>query len=266
MMDYPTILYDKGTYETPADRKRSFLVNPNLYFYRKLLGIVIRSGRMAKRGEYDNQAWVDSSFDVMVALEDIGVEFSITGLDNLVSFEGPANIISNHMSSLETLVLPCLIEPVKHTTFIVKQELLEYPYFKYVLGSRDPITVGRENPRQDLVKSLQEGSEKLQEGTSIIIFPQRTRSAKFEPDSFNTLGIKLAQRNDAYYLPVALATDAWGEGKFIKDFGKMAPEKTVHIAFGEPRKVTNSAEDHQFVLDFIRDHLIQWDRDDCLEE
>ncbi len=263
-MTYPKISYESGTYITPDDRKKSLLLNKNLYFYRKLIGIVIRSGRMAKRGKYGNQEWVDSSFDVMVALEDAGVQFHITGLDTLVSFDGPANFISNHMSSLETLVLPCLIEPKKHTTFIVKQELLEYPFFQYVLASRDPIAVGRSNPREDLMKSLKQGTQKLQNDTSLIIFPQRTRSAKFQPDSFNSLGIKLAQRNDAYYVPIALATDAWGEGVLVKDFGKIDTNKTVHIAFGDPQKVTDSAKDHQFVLDFIRRHLTGWGREDCL--
>jgi 1-acyl-sn-glycerol-3-phosphate acyltransferase len=40
------------------------------------------------------------------ALENVGVRFEITGLDNLKSFEGPAVFIANHMSTLETFVLP----------------------------------------------------------------------------------------------------------------------------------------------------------------
>ena len=68
------------------------------------------------------------------------------------------------MSALETFVLPCIIEPFKDTTFVVKQSLIDYPVFKYVMRSRNPIAVGRTNPRDDLKAVLDGGKRYCRQG------------------------------------------------------------------------------------------------------
>jgi 1-acyl-sn-glycerol-3-phosphate acyltransferase len=58
---------------------------------------------------------------------------------------------------------------------------------------------------------------------------------------------------------VALKTDAWGNGRLFKDFGKIDPARVVHIAFGQPLVVQgNGAGEHQRVIDFIRENLRRW--------
>ncbi len=146
------------------------------------------------------------------ALEQVGVSIEIDGIDNFRTFDGPCVFIGNHMSTLETFVLPVLIAPIKDATFVVKQSLVEYPVFKYVMRARDPVTVGRSNPRDDLKAVLEGGTERLKAGISIIIFPQTTRLAAFDRDQFNTIGIKLAKRAGVPVVPIALKTDAWGNG------------------------------------------------------
>ncbi len=238
---------------------------PELTFYPVLGKVIYDGGKLARQGNYDAKQWEMSSYRIFKGLEESGVKFELSGLKNIYSFDGPAVFVSNHMSTLETVVLPFIINPVKKVTFVVKQELLDYPYFGDLLGARDPIVVGRNNPREDLVKVMEEGAEKLSKGISIIIFPQKTRSSKFEPENFNTLGIKLAKKSNAYVVPVALVTDAWGNGKIIKDIGKIDTNKIVHIDFGTPFKVEkNGAEEHQKVLNHIEQKLIEWGREDCI--
>jgi 1-acyl-sn-glycerol-3-phosphate acyltransferase len=228
---------------------------------------VINSGNLAKQGKYGPVEWVKSSLDILNALESVGVQFDISGMSHLTSFEGPAVFISNHMSTLETVILPSVIQPRKEVTFVVKKELLEYPYFGNVLKARNPIVVGRENPREDLVHVLDEGAKYLGSGRSIIIFPQKTRSNIFNPESFNTLGVKLAKKSSCFVVPVALVTDAWGNGKSIEDFGEINIKKTVHISIGEPFKVQGSgSSEHNRILEFISTKLKQWDRADCIED
>jgi len=188
-------------------------------------------------------------------------------MDRFRVLEKPAVFISNHMSTLETIILPGIIQPIKSATFVIKQELMHYPYFKEILRARNPIIVGRSNPREDLMKVLREGTELLNSGTSIILFPQTTRSVVLDPGSFNSLGIKLAKRTGSAVVPVALVTDAWGNGKRLKDFGKIDPKKAVHFAFGDPLTINSQgAEEHNSVLAFIRQKLSEWDRPDCLPE
>ena len=95
---------------------------------------------------------------------------------------------------------------------MVKESLLKYPFFGPVLGSREPIVVGRSNPREDLVAVLEGGEARLKQGRSVIVFPQSTRSSVFDPAHFNTIGVKLAKRAGVPVIPVALKTDAWGNG------------------------------------------------------
>ena len=232
---------------------------PSLALYSRILAIVFQAGAKAKRGVYDDDAWSASSLETIHALEHVGVRLDISGLDHVAALEGPCVFIGNHMSTLETFVLPAVLVPFKRITFVVKQSLVEYPVFGLVMRSRDPITVGRTNPREDLKAVLEGGVERLAKGISIVIFPQTTRTPAFDPKEFNTIGVKLAKRASVPVIPFALKTDAWGNGRLHKDLGRIDPSKAVHFAFGAPLRIADrGSEEHEAILRFISVRLTEW--------
>jgi 1-acyl-sn-glycerol-3-phosphate acyltransferase len=163
------------------------------------------------------------------------------------------------MSTLETIILPGIVQPLKDVTFVVKRAIIEYPVFKYMLLSRDPIVVDRVNPREDLMRVLTEGAAHLKRGRSIIVFPQTTRTTTFDPAQFNTIGIKLAREAGVPIVPVAVRSDAWGIGKWIKEFGKIDVSRPVRFAFGQPLMVEGRGNTtHQEIIRYISDHLKAW--------
>ncbi|MBE0583892.1 MAG: 1-acyl-sn-glycerol-3-phosphate acyltransferase, partial [Desulfofustis sp.] len=162
------------------------------------------------------------------------------------------------LSVMETVLLPSLTLPYGPVTFVIKQSLLEVPVFKHVMKSCDPIAVTRTNPRNDLKIVLSQGGSRLAEGISVIIFPQTTRTA-FQPEQFSSIGVKLARQAGVPIVPLALVTDAWENGRWLKDFGRIRPERAVRFAFGRPLTVTGKgAEEHQQVISFIQEHLERW--------
>ena len=224
-----------------------------------MAAIVFRASYMAKRGRYGDGEWADSSRHIMDTLEHVGVVFEVTGAENFINSDGPCIFIGNHMSALETFVLPCIIEPYKDVTFVVKQSLINYPVFRHVMRSRSPVVVSRINPREDLKAVLEGGAERLDAGRSLIIFPQTTRTPAFDAASFNTVGIKLARKAGVPVIPLALKTDAWGNGKLLKDFGRIDPSRKVYFAFGEPLVVKgNGSGEHRRVIEFITGNLKAW--------
>jgi 1-acyl-sn-glycerol-3-phosphate acyltransferase len=163
------------------------------------------------------------------------------------------------MSVLETTLLPGIVHPIRPVTFVVKESLLEYPFFGHVLKSRDPIAVTRINPRRDFKTVMDEGMIRLKRGISIIVFPQTTRTHHFDPSQFNSIGVKLAQRAGVPVVPLALMTDAWGNGKHLKDFGRIDPCKKVRFSFGEPLWVRRrGADEHRAIIRFIDGNLEKW--------
>jgi 1-acyl-sn-glycerol-3-phosphate acyltransferase len=249
-----------GAYATPAGSSRGLArLWPGLAFYSRIVPIVVRAGARAKRGRYDDAAWCQSSLDALRALERAGVRCEIAGVQHVAALTGPCVFIGNHMSTLETFILPVILAPLRPVTFVVKQSLLDYPVFGHVMRSRDPIVVGRTNPREDLKAVLEGGAERLARGVSLIVFPQTTRTPRFDPAEFNTMGVKLAKRAGVPVVPVALKTDAWGNGRLIKEWGRIDPSKTVHFAFGAPRGVaTRGGEEHEEIVRFIAAHLAAW--------
>lgn len=257
------LLFDDDTYKT-APRRLSLAarVMPSFEFYRRVFMIVVRGSRLAKSGRYDTSDWCNSSLATLRALEAVGVRVEITGIDSFRKLESPCVFIGNHMSTLETFVLPAIISSFRESTFVVKQSLVDYPIFKYIMRSRNPVTVGRSNPRDDLKAVLEGGAERLKAGVSIVIFPQTTRTPVFDPESFNTIGIKLAKRSGVPVVPIALKTNAWGNGKYLKDYGKIDPENLVHFAFGKSMPIRDrGVEEHAAIIEFISGKLKEWNKD-----
>jgi 1-acyl-sn-glycerol-3-phosphate acyltransferase len=255
-----SLTYQNGSYRT-APHRPSLLARlaPAIPFYGSIARIVLSGSRLAKRGAYGDAEWNTNSIDTLHAFERVGGVFEIDGVDNFRALDTPCVFIGNHMSTLETFVLPTIIVAFKKVTFVVKQSLVEYPFFRHIMRARDPITVGRTNPREDLKAVMEGGEQRLKSGTSLVIFPQTTRSVVFDPAHFNTIGVKLAKRAGVPVVPVALLTDAWGNGRLLKDFGRVDPSKTVHFSFGEPMTVKGRGdEEHHRIIEFISGKLKEW--------
>lgn len=255
--------FGSDAYHTPERHhlsfKDQFCLNNRLYFIWKYIGIVLRTRKQAVRKLYDTKAWTDSSFYIFRFIEKTGGEFHITGMENITRSENPVLFISNHMSTLETMIFPCIIQPLREVTFVVKESLVSHPLFGDVMRSRNPIVVGRKDPRRDFEAVMNGGVEKLSKGISIIIFPQSTRSLEFKPEEFNSIGVKLAKKAGVQVVPVAIKTDYWGNGKLIKELGPIDRHKPIHIKFGEPFSITgNGKEENQKIIDFIKSSMMEW--------
>ena len=254
---------DNDEYITPEGK--GWKIFPGLRFFPRMMWIVTYSSCQAKKGIYNSVHWYNSSIHVLRSLEKSGIRMHFTGMDNIRKVQGPVVFVGNHMSTMETMLLPSMIRPIKEAVYVIKSELASYPFFGSVATARYPILVGRDNPREDLKIVLEEGSSRIQEGKSVIIFPQKTRNAFLDPELFNSLGNKLAKRNNVPVIPIALLTDAWGNGKHIKEAGKIDPTKMVHFAFGEPLYIKgNGSEEQQKILDFISGKLKEWGRSDLV--
>jgi 1-acyl-sn-glycerol-3-phosphate acyltransferase len=254
------LTYKNGLYKTaPMPVPLFSRICPSCAFYTDLFSIVLRGSAKAKRGQYPTAAWAHSSLETFRALERVGIQTDITGVDFFRTLDGPCVFIGNHMSTLETFVLPAIIAPFKDVTFVIKRSLIDYPVFKHIMRSRDPIVVDRTNPRKDFEAVLEGGTARLTAGRSVIIFPQTTRTATVDPETFNTIGIKLARKAGVPIVPIALRTEAWGNGRLLKDFGKIDPSRSVHLAFGKPLWIKGrGAEEHQEVIEFILKKLEEW--------
>lgn len=255
--------FKSDTYQTPEKEnltiKDRLMLDSRIYFTLKYANIVLRGRKLAMRKKFDTTAWADSSYYIFRFIEKAGGRFNIAGLENIIKPEGPVLFISNHMSTLETMIFPCIIAPNREVTFVVKESLTSHPLFKDVMLSRNPVVVGRSDPRKDLEAVMNSGAGLLSKGISLVIFPQRTRNLEFNPEEFNSLGVKLAKKAGVAVVPIALKTDYWGNGKVIKELGPLDHKKTIYIKFGEPFKVTgNGKEDNNKIIKFIQTSLEGW--------
>ena len=255
--------FDSNTYYTPEKKHLSFRekirLNNRIYFILKYAGVVFRTRKEAIRKVYDTKAWTDSSFEIFRFIENTGGKFHITGMENITKSAGPVLFISNHMSTLETMIFPSIIGPHRELTFVVKEGLVKHPLFGDVMRSRNPVVVGRTDPRKDFEAVMNDGVDLLSKGISIVVFPQSTRSLDFKPEEFNSIGVKLAKKAGVEVVPVAIKTDFWGNGKWIRELGPLDRNKVIYIKFGEPYRITgNGKEENLKIIDFIQASLKEW--------
>jgi 1-acyl-sn-glycerol-3-phosphate acyltransferase len=249
-------------YETPINSRKTvdkLFLNTRWYFVKKYLDSVVTSRTLALKKKYDNEAWAEVSYKFFKFSEASGGSFKLSGLDNIRNLKEPVVYVSNHMSTLETFVFPCILLMGGDISFVVKESLTENFLFGPVMRATNPIVVKRANPREDFITVMEKGQELLKNGTSVVIFPQSTRRVVFKPEEFNTLGVKLAKSAGVKILPIAIKTDFWANGKLIKELGTIHRKLKIYMRFGSPMKIENNGKDeHQKIIEFIAQNLKTW--------
>lgn len=158
-----------------------------------------------------------------------GVNYEVKGLENIP--DGPAVYLSNHQSSWETLLFYRLIFPMSP---ILKKELLKIPFWGWALWLTRPIAIDRSKPREAGKSLLLQGVKRLQEGNSIVIFPEGTRSKPGEIRKFSRGGATLAEAAGVPVVPIAHnAGYAWPPRTFLKFPHKVTVEIGKPIAIND---------------------------------
>ncbi|MCD8483070.1 MAG: 1-acyl-sn-glycerol-3-phosphate acyltransferase [Verrucomicrobia bacterium] len=258
--DYHPMTKFTDPYFSPNVRPHGFRkLFPTLTFYSQAAWTVWRGAVAARKGDYDDDRWQRDSLSLLRALERTGVRIDIRNQSVFDRLSEPSVIIGNHMSTAETFLLAGVLVPMIKVTFVVKRSLITYPVFGHIMRSRKPVVVGRDNPREDFKTVMEQGTDRLRQGYHVIIFPQRTRSVEFVPEEFNSIGVKLAKSAGAPVVPLALHTEAWGNGKLLKDFGPIRPSIPMKFEFGEPLRISgNGKAENEAVIQFITSRLHQW--------
>lgn len=267
-MNYKNNMFDKDSYDTPAEKKRSLmnrlLLGNRFYFYAKNFYIFFKTGMCARRSELDAENQIFYSNQNFNLVENCGGKIHLKGLDNLTKLDNkPVILLGNHMSLLETALFHSIVRPRLDFTFVIKKALFKVPFFGDIMLSLQAIPVTRKDPRSDLKMLLREGKYLVKHGKSIIMFPQGTRSETFSPEQFSSIGIKLARAAKVDVVPFALKTDFLKNGKMLRDLGPVCPENHVHFEFGAPIKIDgNGRKANQQVIDFISSRLKKWNSEE----
>ncbi len=144
-----------------------------------------------------------------------GVRYRILGIENLPTT--PAVIMANHQSSWETILFYKLVFPVSP---ILKKELISIPFWGWSMRLLKPIAIDRSKPREAGKSLLIQGVDRIQNGNSVIVFPEGSRSDFGSIKRFSRGAAKLAIAANADIIPIAHnAGYCWPARKFLKQPG-----------------------------------------------
>ena len=149
--------------------------------------------------------------------------------------EKPVIIASNHQGLWESFYLQTLANPL---TTIIKKELIYVPFFGWALNLLNPIKINRSKKIQSAKRVIASGSQKLQDGFSVLLFPEGTRKIPGKRvGKFARSAADLAIKNNVDLIPIYHDSGLyWKNKKFIKFPG------TVKVIIGAPIQGKDSSE------------------------
>ena len=169
-----------------------------------------------------------------------GVRHEVNGLENIPN--RPVVVLSNHQSEWETIFLYTYLAPICP---ILKKELLNIPFWGWALRLQQPIAIDRSKPHEAGKSILTQGLARIQDGLSVIIFPEGTRTHVDKIKKFSRGGAKLAIASEVPILPVAHnAGHCWPPHRVLKFPGviRVYIGKSIDTTDENASDLTDSAE------------------------
>lgn len=130
-----------------------------------------------------------------------GVSVRMEGAEKL-NPDRPYIFAANHQSQFDIIALQGYLE--FNYRWLAKKELFKVPVWGTAMKLAGYISVDRAHSRQAL-RSLDAAARRIAEGTSVVIFPEGTRSKDGRLQPFKSGGMVLAIKSGVPLVPVAIS-------------------------------------------------------------
>ena len=138
-----------------------------------------------------------------------------------------ASILMIKHSSLFETYTQATIFPL--SVWVLKREILKAPVFGWGVALLKPIAIDRSSRRSSVKQVIEQGMQRLSEGTWVTIFPEGTRMPPGTTRRYGIGGAALAEKSGCPIVPVAHnAADIWPGSFYPKRSG------TVRMVVGPP--------------------------------
>jgi 1-acyl-sn-glycerol-3-phosphate acyltransferase len=181
-----------------------------------------------------------------------GVRVQVEGLHRIDPHQAYV-FAANHQSQFDIFILLAHL-PIQFR-WLAKEELFRIPVFGRAMKGAGYISIDRSN-RQAAFKSIDLAAERVREGTSIVIFPEGTRSLDGKLHSFKKGGFHLAIKAKRPIVPVSIS----GTFSILPKRGLRITPKKARICIGESVSTDGvTVEDRNWLISEVRrriqDHL-----------
>ncbi|MGL5086416.1 MAG: lysophospholipid acyltransferase family protein [Clostridium sp.] len=210
-----------------------------LFFVRKF------KGEVAGAKYVDKVAVAWSDYTINKALE---MKVTVIGEENIP--KGPCVFVGNHTSILDCPLL--MVTAKRSVGFIAKKELIKVPIIGYWISQAKCVPMDRANVRE-AIKVINEGVKNIQEGHSMAIFSEGTRSKDGKLGEFKKGSMKLATKAKAIIIPVAM-DGAYRAFEIDRKFKSI----DITVTFGKPIYTENlTREEEKALSDKVRDVIAE---------
>ena len=266
--EFQNALRERGAYATADDHRAARRAAPGALTTLRYTWGVTRvfpwCAFLQPLGMLSIRRWANLCFSTVTAAERLGMRVLIEGFENRAAVKGPVVYLCNHMSMTETVLLPPTLLSFGPFNYVAKASLAHLPFLEKAAANMGMVPISRVSPREDLVNILRTGQEKLDGGSSFLIFPQGTRSDVLSRHRFSSIGAKLAERAQVPIVPLIVDTRCQPTrtrglfAKAFKDFGPVDTAFDIRLACGPAIPCARAKEMHAATFDWMASKLEDW--------
>ncbi len=162
-----------------------------------------------------------SRFNIWWLKRCCGLDCEVSGLEHLPR-EGAAIVMAKHQSTWETLAIQRFIPP---QVWVLKRELMRIPFFGWGMAIMHPIAIDRKAGKKSIDQLIAQGTDRLQRGLWVVIFPEGTRMPVGQQGRYKSGGAMLAVNTQSPIIPVAHNSGQyWPRRGFLIYPGKISME------------------------------------------
>lgn len=181
-------------------------------------------------------------------IELTGSEVEIIGVENIPE-DTPCLFASNHQSLFDIPLLLGYID--KNKGFVAKKELRKIPLVGNWMEHANCVFLDRENPREGL-KAIKGAIQNIKEGTSMVIFPEGTRSLDGDINEFKQGSLKIAEKAKVPVIPVRIQ----GTIEILPKGKKLIRSSKIQLKIGEAVYLDNyEKEDLKRIHEIVQEKV-----------